>query len=152
MPSDKKQSKGSKSLSLRVKMLLILGLPLMVSLLIITQIHLSLTNTRSKEDLIAFREAQVRSAEDKLRSVVDMVEGYLSNEDQSDVLLDDLLEHLRLMRYDGGDGYFWIIDDQLPFPNLLFHATHPGNEGQPTDDPKFESLPASRARISIRRS
>ena len=36
--SDKKQSKGSKSLSLRVKMLLILGLPLMVSLLIITQI------------------------------------------------------------------------------------------------------------------
>ncbi len=121
-------------------MLLILGLPLIVSLLTVTQLHLYLTNKRSEEDLIAFREAQVQSAENKLRSVVDMVEGYLSNADQSDVPVEDLLEHMRLMRYDNGDGYFWIIDDQLPFPNLLFHATHPGNEGQPTDDPKFEII------------
>jgi methyl-accepting chemotaxis protein len=140
MPRDKKLSKGSKSLSLRVKMLLILGLPLIVSLLMVTQIHLYLTQQRSKEDLIAFREAQVESAENKLRSVVDMVEGYLSNADQLNVPMEDLLEQLRLMRYDNGDGYFWIIDDQLPFPNLLFHATHPGNEGQPTDDPKFEII------------
>ncbi len=121
-------------------MLLILGLPLILSLLMVTQIHLYLTNERSKEDLIAFRESEVESAENKLRSVVDMVEGYLSNADSLGVPMEDLLEYLRLMRYDNGDGYFWIIDDQLPFPNLLFHATHPGNEGQPTDDPKFEII------------
>lgn len=106
----------------------------------VTQLHLYLTNSRSEEDLIAFREAQVECAENKLRSVVDMVEGYLSNADSTDVSMEDLLSYLRLMRYDEGDGYFWIIDDHLPFPNLLFHATHPGNEGQPTDDPKFEII------------
>ena len=139
MPFDNMPQNKPGFFGLKGKMLLIVGIPLVISVVAITQIHIYLNKKSSESELIAFRQSQMANAEDKLRSVVDMVEGYLTNADL-DGSTDERLNYLRQMRYDKGDGYFWIVDDQLPFPNLLFHATHPANEGQPTDDPKYEII------------
>ena len=125
--------------SLRQKILLIIITPLLLATLITTLTHIRQIQKRSKSEIESFRKTEMASAEKKLRSIVDLAYT-LIDAHPADSSLNSIFDAIRNMRYDGGNGYFWIIDDSQPYPNLLFHATHPGNEGQSTNDKKYISL------------
>lgn len=40
------------------------------------------------------------------------------------------LEKLSKLRFDNGDGYFWITDIGLPYPKMIMHAIHPERDGK----------------------
>lgn len=41
------------------------------------------------------------------------------------------------LRYDNGEGYFWINDIQNPYPTMIMHPTQPELDGRVLDDPKY---------------
>lgn len=45
-------------------------------------------------------------------------------------LIRKLKDNLRKLRYAEGDGYFWVLDRQQPYPTMLVHAAAPEMEGQ----------------------
>lgn len=48
-------------------------------------------------------------------------------------------EHIRIMRYHDGQGYFWINDTGAPYPKMIMHPTVPALNGTVVDDPKWEN-------------
>ncbi len=47
------------------------------------------------------------------------------------------LKTIEAMRYDGGTGYFAILNTDKPYPKVLMHPISPSLEGIILDDPKF---------------
>ncbi|HEY9048375.1 MAG TPA: cache domain-containing protein [Ohtaekwangia sp.] len=52
-------------------------------------------------------------------------------------MLDRCLEVLSGIRFDKGEGYFWITDNKLPFPTMLMHAEKKNLKGAVLDDAKY---------------
>ena len=52
-------------------------------------------------------------------------------------LTQDLLDEVSKLRYDGGNGYFWITNDRLPYPTMVMHAAKPQNNGKVMSDEKY---------------
>ncbi|MGM0453811.1 MAG: cache domain-containing protein [Thermodesulfobacteriota bacterium] len=48
------------------------------------------------------------------------------------------LERIRIMRFKG-HGYFWINDTTRPYPKLILHPAIPETEGEPLDDPAYNT-------------
>lgn len=116
---------------------------LMVSLTtILTVVILLNMRGKSQADIIKFRESEIQSANDKLRSVVDLAydilnEGFTGQDSKT---LESSLATLRSIRFDSGEGYFWITDDILPFPTMIMHAAKPQNEGKVMSDEKYNVI------------
>lgn len=47
------------------------------------------------------------------------------------------LRELASLRFDRGEGYFWVTDNGLPYPRMVMHAEKPGLAGKVLDDPRF---------------
>ncbi len=41
------------------------------------------------------------------------------------------------LRYDDGNGYFWVNDCGKPYPKMVMHGISPGLNGKVMDDPKY---------------
>ena len=46
-------------------------------------------------------------------------------------------QDLKKMRYSSGEGYFWINDNQTPYPVMLMHPTMPELSGKVMDDSSY---------------
>ena len=125
-------------MQLKYKFFVFIGLSLLISIVLITAISVQNTYSRAKEDIELFRENELQNAKNKLQGHVDMVMSML--EAESVESHEDLLNTIRNIRFDNGDGYFWVINDRLPYPDLILHAAAPQNEWQPTSDKKYEIL------------
>jgi methyl-accepting chemotaxis protein len=51
--------------------------------------------------------------------------------------IDQAVATIRNMRFDGGEGYFWINDMGTPFPKMVMHPTVPSLDGQVLDNPRY---------------
>lgn len=47
------------------------------------------------------------------------------------------LDELSRVRFDKGEGYFWVTDNKTPYPTMLMHAEKPELNGKVLDDPKY---------------
>lgn len=47
------------------------------------------------------------------------------------------LESVQKMRYDNGEGYFWINDMGMPYPRMIMHSVSPELNGTELSDPKY---------------
>ena len=47
------------------------------------------------------------------------------------------IEEIRKLKYDNGNGYFWIQTNESPIPTMVMHKTNPDLEDKPLDDPKY---------------
>lgn len=54
-------------------------------------------------------------------------------------IINEALRILKDSRFDGGNGYFWITDSQLPYPTMIMHAAKPQNEGKVMDAEKYNT-------------
>lgn len=60
-----------------------------------------------------------------------------------DVKLDvvnTILKDVAGLRYNGGEGYFWINDTQLPYPAMVMHPTQPALNGKILNDPRYNCV------------
>ncbi|MBD0254535.1 MAG: cache domain-containing protein, partial [Cytophagales bacterium] len=57
------------------------------------------------------------------------------------------LRELAAIRFDRGEGYFWVTDNGLPYPRMVMHAEKPGLAGKVLDDPKFNVAKETGANI-----
>lgn len=112
---------------------------LLTTVITISSLSIYLYQQNAYDAVESYRQDEVTRAKNRLKSIVTLAYDLLdSNEGESStVTINQVLQQIRSMRFDNGDGYFWIINDRLPYPDLILHATHPGNEGQSTDDPKY---------------
>ncbi len=58
-------------------------------------------------------------------------------DDALDKAIEKSKQDLKKMRYRGGEGYFWINDEGVPYPKMIMHPTMPDLDGKVMDDPKF---------------
>jgi len=84
---------------------------------------------KSKNELKQFIDIPVSFAENRLQNV--------QNVDEKEALKTLLLQDISVMRF-GESGYFWITDDQLPYPKMIMHATSSKLNGTILDNPKFD--------------
>jgi GAF domain-containing protein len=47
------------------------------------------------------------------------------------------LRELASLRFDRGEGYFWVTDNALPYPRMVMHAEKPDLAGKVLNDSKF---------------
>jgi putative methionine-R-sulfoxide reductase with GAF domain len=52
-------------------------------------------------------------------------------------MIQGCLSNLSQIRFDKGEGYFWVTDNQMPFPKMMMHAEKPELAGKFLDDPKY---------------
>ena len=49
----------------------------------------------------------------------------------------ECIDVISKMIFNNNSGYFWIIDDKLPFPTMLMHAAKPKLNGKVLSNPKY---------------
>jgi hypothetical protein len=49
----------------------------------------------------------------------------------------DCLAELAKIRFDNGEGYFWVTDNKLPYPTMVMHAEKANLNGKVLDDDKY---------------
>lgn len=49
------------------------------------------------------------------------------------------LDNLAKIRFDDGEGYFWVTDNTLPYPTMVMHAAKPQNVGKVMSDLKYNT-------------
>lgn len=54
--------------------------------------------------------------------------------------LEDIKNVIKSMRYDNGEGYFFVTDDQLPYPKMVMHPITPALDGRTMNNPKWNKL------------
>ncbi len=57
------------------------------------------------------------------------------------------LRELASLRFDRGEGYFWVTDNGLPYPRMVMHAEKTGLAGKVLNDPKFNVAKETGANI-----
>jgi len=58
-------------------------------------------------------------------------------DDAVDDSIAQIKNSLKQMRYDAGNGYFWINDTTSPYPKMFMHPTLPELDGMVLDNPKY---------------
>ena len=62
-------------------------------------------------------------------------------------ILQQTLTELSRLKFDNGEGYFWVTDITLPYPKMLMHASRPQDTGKVMNDPKFNTEKYQRKNI-----
>jgi len=60
-------------------------------------------------------------------------------EDAKMELMQTELDKLSKIRFDNGEGYFWVTDNTLPYPTMIMHAAKPQNVGKVMSDLKYNT-------------
>jgi signal transduction histidine kinase/putative methionine-R-sulfoxide reductase with GAF domain len=59
-------------------------------------------------------------------------------------IIASILENLKTLKYNDGQGYFWINDMQLPYPNMIMHPITSSLNGQLLKDTAFNTTKDTR--------
>lgn len=70
-------------------------------------------------------------------SAQDLVSAH--GEEAKKELMNMALNNLSKIRFDDGEGYFWVTDNTLPYPTMIMHAAKPDNNGKVMSDLKYNT-------------
>ncbi len=127
-------------MNLRLKIALLIGSLLLVTILSISLVAIFSIQSKSTEDIATFRQEEISKARLRLKNVVDLAYGIVEEahgQSNRQEALEESLGLLSQIRFDGTEGYFWITDTQLPFPTMIMHAAKPENKGKVMADEKY---------------
>ena len=128
-------------MKLRTKIYLTTAVFLLITVSLITAFNIYNIRQKGEEDLKLLRAEEIKKARQGLKDVVDIAYGILEVEHQGlspeAVGMDNALHLLSKIRFDSGEGYFWITDNQLPYPTMVMHAAKPQNAGKVMSDVKY---------------
>lgn len=97
---------------------------------------------KGQSDIESYRVEQIEASKEKLRTSVEMVASMIENalKSSNPEVLKLTIEYISDIRYDGGEGYFWMTDDLLPYPSMVMHGIRKNDAGKVLDDEKFNTL------------
>lgn len=58
-------------------------------------------------------------------------------DDAKNDIITGILDHLKTLKYNNGQGYFFVTDMQLPYPTMIMHPTVPSLNGKVLIDTAF---------------
>src|SRR5690349_20848828 len=147
-----------KTIKLKQQIILLITLSLVLPSLIITTVSLFKMRSKSLANIEQYHEDETNKLKLYLKHITDIGYGMIevSAKQMKDSLaalqLPDssahykkiknslqqkLLKDLSQIRFDKGEGYFWVTDNQMPYPKMMMHAEKPELAGKFLDDTKY---------------
>jgi methyl-accepting chemotaxis protein len=140
-------------LKLRQQIILLIGLALVVPAIVIASISIHKINNKAKADIDQFRTDEMTKLQLYLKHITDIAYGMIearhkqikdsleadttASIDDSKIMATFVSEELSKIRFDKGEGYFWVTDNRLPYPTMIMHAEKNDLKGKILDDPKY---------------
>ncbi len=125
-------------MKLRAKIGLFTAVVLAVTILVISLVSIYIIRKKSLEDIEVIRSTEVKASKLRLKNVVDlaydMIQYQYQNEGADSAMILDLMSSIR---FDDGEGYIWITNNELPYPTMIMHAARPANQGKVMNDEKY---------------
>lgn len=125
-------------------------LGLLVPAILITSFSIYKIKTKAETDIAAFEADEYSKLKLYLKHITDVAYGLVETrfaeaklKAKSDstvhipAIMDECLADLSKMRFDKGEGYFWVTDNRLPYPTMLMHAEKANLRGVILDDASF---------------
>lgn len=129
-------------MGLKKKVLLFQTLFLILTIFIIAFIGIGAIYLENKNDISDYEQELIQTSKEELKTNVLLVANLIDNSGHANdpVFLDQILDQISKLRYDNGEGYFWITDDRLPYPRMVMHGVRKGDKGIVLSDQKFNTV------------
>jgi ABC-type multidrug transport system fused ATPase/permease subunit len=125
-------------------------LGLLIPAVVISSFSIYQIKNKAEADIREFEEIEYAKLKLYLKHITDVAFGLIDTRydeaqqfasgDSSkhfDVLMEKCLADLSKIRFDRGEGYYWVTDNKMPYPTMMMHAEKPKLKGQILDDPSF---------------
>ncbi|HEY0742576.1 MAG TPA: cache domain-containing protein [Chryseosolibacter sp.] len=137
-------------MKLKQQITLFAMLGLLVPAILISSFSIYKIKNRAEADIAEFENTENEKLKLYLKHITDVAYGLVDKrytEAQAVVakdtsttvakLMQQCLDDLSKIRFDRGEGYYWVTDNKLPYPTMIMHAEKPKLNGQILDDPSF---------------
>ena len=145
-------------MKLKQQIILLISLSLLIPSLAITSISIYKMQNKAKADIAQFRTDELNKLKLYLKHITDIAYGMIEvrNAQLEDSVAmfekkdstfqsakfkakmkEQLLTELSKIRFDKGEGYFWVTDNKEPYPVMQMHAEKPELKGQILEGAKY---------------
>lgn len=141
-------------LKLKQQIVLLISLALLVPAIVITTISIYKINSKAEADIEEFRADEMTKLKLYLKHITDIAYGVvevrhremldslkadstLSPDKLRVAMMNACVNELSKIRFDKGEGYFWVTDNRTPYPTMIMHAEKPELKGQALSDAKY---------------
>lgn len=127
-------------MKLKQQITLLTSLALIVPAVLIGSVSIYRIQVKANADIEEYRTEEYNKLKLYLKHITDIAYGVI--EEQHKLTLDSgesmerALVELSKIRFDNSAGYFWVTDNNLPFPTMLMHAEKPELKNKILDDAK----------------
>ncbi len=148
---------------LKAQITLLIAGALLTPVLLISAVAMYSIHRKATADIGHYRQEELASLKVYLKHLVDIAYGTVAHEhgqaqraaapapaDSTAAPADPMaacLKQLSAIRFDRGEGYFWVTDTGLPYPRMVMHAEKPGLAGKVLNDVKFNVAKETGANI-----
>lgn len=122
--------------NLKRRTLLNLAFLLVTTILTISAVSIVNIYRKGQSDIEAFRKEQIAASMNRLQTAIEIAKSTILNAESRE----EGVELVATMRYDAGEGYFWMTDTSLPYPTMVRHGIRAGDSGKILSDEKFNTL------------
>ena len=126
-------------MKLKSKIAIFTAVLLAITVVVISSISIYSIRSKGQQDIQTFRQESMEKTKENLKDVLDVAYGIIENgyEEAGEGNMEETLQLLAKLRFDDNEGYFWITNDDLPYPTMIMHAAKPQNAGKIMSDPKY---------------
>lgn len=126
---------------LKQQITLLISLALIVPAVLIGSVSIYRIQSKASVDIEEYRTEEYNKLKLYLKHITDIAYGVIEVQHKkaldSTVTLEDVLIQLSQIRFDRGEGYFWVTDNTIPYPTMLMHAEKTELKNQVLDDAKY---------------
>jgi GAF domain-containing protein len=137
-------------MKLKQQITLLTALALVVPSVLITAVSIYAINSKAGRDIEEYRADEFTKLKEYLKHITDVAYGIVevshkelvtfggaSSDSIKHMMENDCLAELARIRFDNGEGYFWVTDNKLPYPTMVMHAEKANLKGKVLDDEKY---------------
>lgn len=129
-------------MKLKLQIALMISLALLVPATLIGSLAIYKINSTAQADMEQYRSEEFSKLKLYLKHITDIAYGVVETQHQltkdttQENTMEEALIQLSKIRFDKGEGYFWVTDNKLPHPTMLMHAEKANLKGQVLSDAK----------------
>lgn len=107
-------------MKIKSKIILFIALLLVISTLTISLTTIINSQKRASREIKIYEEEQIAEAKIELKNIMDIAFDIAENNYNDSLEAEEALNILSNIRFDSGEGYFWITDTHYP-PTMIMH-------------------------------
>ncbi len=124
-------------MNLRTQIVLLISFLVLASVSIAAFVSIQTICRQGHTDIESYRQEQLTEMKVYLKHLVDIGYGMVDVNYRQHANMDETLQKLSEVRFDGGEGYFVITDKTIPYPTMVMHPIRPELTGKVLDSPKY---------------